>query len=194
MAGMRISTAAGTVAVLVVAGLALHFRGGLDTRAAPGSLEAFAAKAVRAWSVPGRYRELTNPVSCKDPAVLSEAKEHWADHCAGCHANNGNGGTMLGKTMYPRPPRMGEAETQQQSDGELYYVIKNGVRLTGMPAFGEPGDKDVSSWQLVCFIRHLPKMTQEEEIEMRKLNPKTPADLEEERQEAEFLNGTSVTK
>jgi mono/diheme cytochrome c family protein len=125
-------------------------------------------------------------------AVIEEARAHWADHCATCHANNGSGDTLLGRTMYPRPPDMRKAESQQQSDGELYYVIKNGVRLTGMPAFGEPGNNDHSSWHLVCFIRHLPKMTEEEELAMRALNPKTPQDLEEERQEREFLNGGPV--
>lgn len=44
-------------------------------------------------------------------------------------------------------------------DGELYYTIKNGVRLSGMPAFGEPGDDDLASWKLVAFIRHLPSLT-----------------------------------
>jgi hypothetical protein len=80
-------------------------------------------------------------------------------------------------------------ETQHQSDGELYYTIKSGVRLSGMPAFGEPGDDDADSWKLVCFIRRLPALTAQEERDMKKLNPKTPDDLEEERQEEQFLNG-----
>ncbi len=130
-------------------------------------------------------------MSCT-PAVIEEARLHWADHCATCHANNGDGDTLLGRTMYPRPPDMRGDATQRQPDGELYYVIKNGVRLTGMPAFGEPGNDDHSSWHLVCFIRHLPKLTPDEEIQMRGMNPKTPQDLEEERQEQEFLNGGSV--
>jgi len=96
---------------------------------------------------------------------------------------------MLGRKMYPRPPDMRLPETQQQPDGMLYYTIKNGVRLTGMPAFGEPGDGDLDSWKLVCFVRHLPQIDIEEEHQMRKLNPKSPADLEEERQEEEFLKG-----
>jgi len=91
--------------------------------------------------------------------------------------------------MYPRPPDMRQQATQAQSDGELYYTINNGVRLSGMPAFGPPGDKDTDSWKLVCFVRHLPQLTPAEVDEMKKLNPKTPADLEEERQEADFLNG-----
>ena len=77
--------------------------------------------------------------------------------------------------------------TQTQTDGEIYYTIKNGVRLTGMPAFGEPGDNDLDSWTLVCFVRHLPRLTSDEAAEMKKLNPKTPEELEEESQEADFL-------
>jgi hypothetical protein len=52
---------------------------------------------------------------------------------------------MYGKTMYPRPPDMRQKDTQEMSDGELYYTIKNGVRLSGMPALGDPGDDDVDS-------------------------------------------------
>ncbi len=84
---------------------------------------------------------------------------------------------------------MRQGATQRQSDSELYYTIKNGVRLSGMPAFGDPGDEDADSWKLVCFIRHLPQLSSEEEQQMKKLNPKTPEELEEEQQEEEFLNG-----
>ena len=76
--------------------------------------------------------------------------EHWADHCSPCHANNGSGDTMYGKTMYPRPPDMRRKETQEMSDGELYYTIQNGIMLSGMPAFGAPGDDDLDSWKLGC--------------------------------------------
>jgi hypothetical protein len=159
-----------------------------STRNPPGRMETFLAASLRSWSVPPASRKLANPVACSDASVL-EARAHWADHCATCHGNNGSGETMLGKTMYPRPPDMRLPETQGQSDGMLYYTIKNGVQFTGMPAFGEPGDADLASWKLVCFIRHLPQIGMEEEHQMRKLNPKSPDDLEEERQEEEFLNG-----
>jgi hypothetical protein len=96
---------------------------------------------------------------------------------------------MYGKTMYPRPPDMRLKDTQEMSDGELYYTIKNGVRLTGMPAFGDPGDDDVASWKLVVFIRHLPQLTFAEESEMQRLNPKSPEEIQEEKEEEEFLNG-----
>jgi hypothetical protein len=96
---------------------------------------------------------------------------------------------MYGKTMYPRPPDMRQKDTQELSDGELYYTIKNGVRLSGMPAFGDPGDDDVDSWKLVVFIRHLAQLTEAEETKMRHLNPKSPDEIQEEKEEEEFLKG-----
>ena len=96
---------------------------------------------------------------------------------------------MYGKTMYPRPPDMRRDRTQRLSDGELYYTIQNGIRLSGMPAFGDPGDTDVDSWKLVAFIRHLSKLSPEEETGMERLNPKSPDEVREEMAEEQFLNG-----
>jgi hypothetical protein len=61
--------------------------------------------------------------------------------------------------------------------------------LSGMPAFGEPGDNDLDSWKLVAFIRHLPSLTQSDLADMEEMNPKSPEELEEEQQEEEFLQG-----
>ena len=142
-------------------------------------------------AIPSRYKAMKNPVTAT-PGVFKKGMAHWADHCASCHANNGSGDTMYGKTMYPRPPDMGQKDTQQMSDGELYYTIKNGVWLSGMPAFGTPGDNDQDSWKLVAFIRHLPSLSQGESLEMEKLNPKSPQEIKEEQQEDNLLQGGSV--
>ena len=163
---------------------------GFSTRDKPTVIEASLATSMREMAIPSRYKVMKNPAAAT-PDVLHEAMAHWADHCATCHANNGSGDTMFGKTLYPRPPDMRQRNTQQMSDGELYYTIKNGVRLSGMPAFGEPGDDDLASWKLVDFIRHLPSLTQDEELEMEKLNPKTSEEIEEEHEEDNFLNGGS---
>ncbi len=96
---------------------------------------------------------------------------------------------MLGKGMYPRPPNLAGSETQSMSDGEIYYPIAYGIRLSGMPAFGEAIDTDMDSWKLVAFIRHLPKLTPEELKEMERLNPKGPEEYQEEKDEEQFLNG-----
>src|SRR5262249_52999969 len=115
---------------------------------------------------------------------------HFADHCATCHANDGSGDTEIGRSLYPRAPDMRLPATQDLTDGQLYSVIRNGVRLTGMPAWGNPALKqDDETWHLVVFIRHLPQTTPAEIDQMKALNPKTEADRAEEKQEQDFLNG-----
>ncbi len=161
---------------------------GFSTRVEPGAVESSLAMTMRDMAIPSRYKAMKNPVAVT-PEVIHDGMAHWTDHCATCHANNGSGDTMYGKTMYPRPPDMRQKDTQEMSDGELYYTIKNGVRLSGMPAFGDPGDDDVDSWKLVAFIRHLPQLIPAEETEMQSLNPKSPDEIQEEKEEEEFLKG-----
>jgi mono/diheme cytochrome c family protein len=116
---------------------------------------------------------------------MKDAREHFADHCALCHANDGSGNTEMGKNLYPRAPDMRLPATQNLSDGEIYYIIRNGVPLTGMPAWGEPHlDQDDESWQLVLFIRHLSHLTPEEVKDMESYNPIGKMENEEEPSEA----------
>jgi mono/diheme cytochrome c family protein len=161
---------------------------GFSTRVAPGAVESSLAMTMRDMAIPSRYNAMKNPVIVT-PEVIHEGMAHWADHCATCHANNGSGDTMYGRTMYPRPPDMRQKDTQEMSDGELYYTIKNGVRLSGMPAFGDPADDDLDSWKLVAFIRHLPSLSDQDEMEMERLNPKGPGEMQEQMEEEQFLNG-----
>jgi hypothetical protein len=92
--------------------------------------------------------------------------------------------------MYPPAPDMRAADTQNMTDGELFYIIQNGVRLTAMPAWGSGSEHDIQdSWKLVRLIRHLPKLSAAEEREMQQMNPKTPDELKEEQEERDFLNG-----
>lgn len=123
-------------------------------------------------------------------AIQHEAMAHYADHCAVCHANNGSGQSMFGKGMYPKAPDL-RGQTQTMSDGEIFYDIENGIRMSGMPAFGGDGTAD-ETWKLVSFVRHLPHLTPAEETEMEALAPKTPGEAAEEKQEDQFLNGDST--
>ena len=172
------------------AGLFIVTRIGFNSRAAPSPIEASLARELRLLSVPKDYKRMRNPVDCSD-AVLTEARAHWADHCATCHANNGSGDSTFGRTMYPRPPDLRQPATQTQSDGELYYTVNNGVRFTGMPAFSNHHSSPEDTWKLVEFIRHLPQLTAEERVEMEKYNPKGPDDRLEEQEENDFLNGAT---
>jgi mono/diheme cytochrome c family protein len=179
-------------AVIAVLIWARYFTGAFSVREQPSLLERWAANGARHLAMPSDAKKITNPVAYS-PEALEEARAHWADHCASCHANNGSGDTQMGRNLYPKAPDMRAAETQQLSDGELYYVIQNGLRLTGMPAWGSAGDGagNQDSWKLVLFIRHLPSMTEQEADQMQKLNPKTLQELEEEKAEQEFLNGST---
>ena len=183
----------GFVVVLVGTGgyTARMMLSGFSTRTPPGSVETAIAQGVRKIAIPARYKRMKNPM-IPDKDALREGMEHWADHCASCHANNGSGDTMYGKGLYPRPPDMRLEHTQEMSDGELYFTIENGIRLTGMPAFGTAGDNDIDTWKLVTFIRHLPSLSQSEEMEMKAINPKSPQELEEEQAEESFLHGGSA--
>ena len=168
---------------------------GLSTRTSPGPFERFASKQIRAWLVPATARKTTNPLPA-NAEILKEGSDHWADHCATCHANNGSGDTEMGRNFYPAAPDMRTAASQALSDGELYYIIRNGVPLTGMPAWGDPslGNSDSQTWALASFIRHLPTLRANEMAAMEKLNPRSAAEREEEQAEEDFLNGQSNTK
>jgi len=177
---------------LVVAGAASILHDGLSSRAKPTRMEIMIARNARHMAIPSNARLTQNPVltTAED---LRAARLHFADHCAICHGNDGSGETMIGSGLYPKPPDLRLQETQNLTDGELFWIIENGVRFTGMPAFsnsGEHGDTQ-DSWKLVHFIRHLPHLTATERIEMERYTPKGPDDREEEQQENEFLNGAT---
>ena len=161
---------------------------GFSTRAEPTMIERTIARVVRRAALPRGARDMRNPVAFS-PEVWDESRAHFADHCASCHANDGSGRTALGRNLYPRSPDMRLAETQRLSDGELYWVIENGVRLTGMPAWGDGTDHDLATWKLVHFIRRLPDLTAVELDEMQSMNLRTPAELQEEADDRDFLSG-----
>ncbi|MDE1161149.1 MAG: c-type cytochrome [Acidobacteriaceae bacterium] len=146
----------------VAAGLILWSKG-LGARPEPSALEANVS--MHAWesSIPTRYEEMKNPISAA-AFDLNESASHYAEHCAVCHGMNGKGETAFKGTMYPRPPDLTSTDTQEMSDGELYWTIKNGVRWSGMPAFGEPGENDQHAWKIVAFLRQLPKLSPEQII------------------------------
>ncbi len=177
--------------LLAVAAGALILRDarGFSASEPPGALERWIARRARSAALPSDARARPNPLQ-NSPEVLAEARAHWADHCATCHANDGSGDTLLGKRTSPPAPDMRLPATQKLTDGELFYVIQNGIRLTAMPAWGSASAHDEQdSWKLVHFIRHLPQLTLEEKQEMQKLNPKAPDDLKEEEEEKKFLEG-----
>lgn len=173
--------------IVAILGFSWLMSTGLSARDNPGAFETRLARTTHRLAIPGSVRKLSNPMQAS-PELLVEARRHFADHCASCHANDGSGKTEMGQKLNPRVPDMRAAETQNLSDGELYYIIENGVRFTGMPAWGMGGTNDHDTWHLVLFIRHLPNMTKEDMQDMQNSNPRSPAEMKEEELENEFLN------
>ncbi len=168
------------------------FSTGFSAKEEPGTLEILMARQVRHLAIPLSQRHATNPIPAS-PAILKEATQHFADHCATCHANDGSGNTPIGKNVYPKAPDLRLADTQSLSDGELFFVIHNGIRFTGMPAWGKgKPEEDQDSWKLVHFLRRLPTITAEELAEMKRYNPKTEREREEEAAFERFLGGEDV--
>lgn len=175
-----------------VAALVAFLERGVSARDEPTAVEVFVARRLRNLAVPRQHRDAANPVPLS-AEVLRDARVHFADHCASCHGNDGRGQTALGQNLYPKAPDMTLADTQDLPDGHLFAIIKNGVRLTGMAAWGQdtPED-DRTTWELVHFIRRLPKLTAEELAEMKAFNPRGRAEWEAEEAERRFLEGGDV--
>ena len=178
-------------AVLAILAAASLLHNGLSSRATPTSFEAMLARNARHMAIPAEGRKQQNPVAAS-PDNLRDARLHFADHCAICHGNDGTGDTLIGKGLYPKPPDLRATETQKLSDGEIFWIIENGVRFTGMPAFGGSHGSQEDSWKLARFIRHLPQLSNDERMEMEHNNPKGPEDRTEEKEEEDFLRGAPV--
>jgi mono/diheme cytochrome c family protein len=178
-----------TAALALGAGAVYVRSTGLTTRGVPGRVEMTMARTARRLAVPAAVRDRVNPVAPTDDA-LAEGMAHFADHCAVCHANNGSGDTEMGHGFYPPAPDMRLPATQELTDGELFYIIENGVRFTGMPGWGTgTAAGEESSWRLVQFLRHLPRLTGDEIERMESLNPRSAESVRQEIEEERFLRG-----
>ena len=162
----------GGVAVLAVLAGAVYAGffltgSGFSAKEDPSQLEELIARRARALATPAGTKEMRNPLSETEEA-LAAARAHWVDHCVTCHGLDGSGQTSIGRNLYPKAPDMRAAATQKLTDGELYSIIENGIRFTGMPAWGAQHSAE-DNWHLVMLIRRLPKLSSEELKEMEKL-------------------------
>ena len=156
----------GSLVLAAVGGVVYLRVYGLSARAKPTAVEEWVARRVRDLATPSSVRNAVNPVRPTE-LVLAEARDHFADHCATCHGNRGDGKTMIGEGMFPPPPDLRGAATQALTDGEIMNVIREGIRFTGMPGFG---GSDEDNWKLTHFIRHLPKLSENERDLMNEIN------------------------
>jgi predicted CXXCH cytochrome family protein len=144
-------------ALLLVGAVAgfLLIRHGFSAADEPSAPERVVAGFVRNASIPRSAANESNPLQ-PSPELLREARDIFLDRCSVCHSHDGSGQSQVGRNLYPKPPDLRAPRTQNLTDGQLHYIIANGVRLTGMPAWsGSHQQLGSDSWKLVLFIRDL---------------------------------------
>ncbi len=105
-----------------------------------------------------------------DPSMLADGAAHYVPMCSGCHLGPGSQDTEIRRGLYPQPPKLaqpaGHAGGHDHSDLQTaakrqFWIIKHGIKMTGMPAWGTTHD-DAAIWSLVAFLQKLPGMSAEE--------------------------------
>ena len=154
------------IAIVLVGdvGGVLLIRRGFRATATPPAWEGILAQTMRHLAVPGRERKEKNPFTATSDTLRQGRESFWIQ-CAGCHGIDGSGTTPMGLNLYPRVPDLRAAATQNLSDGEIHYIIENGVQLTGMPAWGNPRVESSEIWKLVLFVRSLRPLRREEQAQ-----------------------------
>ena len=148
------------VPILVLATGAINV--GADVK--PGLVERTLAPWARDRSIEERASQEKNPYA-GDPAAIAAGLDHYHVNCVMCHGAPGVEAYELSKGLNPPAPSLGKG-AKDMSDGELFWIIKHGVRMTPMPAFG-PTQTDEEIWKIVAFIRHLPNLTAQERDSLR---------------------------
>jgi mono/diheme cytochrome c family protein len=126
----------------------------------PGRLEERLATFALNRSIARHAPKLANPLA-KSPAAVAAGLALFRTHCVDCHGAPGVDPTEGGASLNPPAPGLTLERVQARSDGELKWIISNGVRMTGMPAFGASRSEE-EVWQLVAALRRLPWLSAEE--------------------------------
>lgn len=146
----------GLAVLIIVALIYGAMTASLSALPSPGRLETAWANRVKAWYIHRAAR--AQPPPPPPPFNPAAAAGLFSMACAVCHGHDGRHPANIGLAMYPRVLDLGSPEVQRFSDAQLYWIIHNGIRLSGMPGFGHIlAPQDV--WQLTLFLRHLPATT-----------------------------------
>jgi len=116
--------------------------------------ERAAAEVAKELAIPRDASSLQSPKSLTDRRTLNEGRQAYTGSCASCHGPAGDGKGLFGAALYPDATDLRGQDTQEKSDGQLFWIIKNGLSFGGMPAFGDLYPDD-TIWSMVGFIRAL---------------------------------------
>lgn len=144
-----------TLSLLVIGGVYEYIaHGGMAARQSPPAIEAYVAGKLVDWGIPAEAKWMKNPLD-GDPngADAAVGRELYQKHCEVCHGFDGSGKTASGGGLYPPPANLSGPVTKARTDGALFYLIRAGIRNTGMPGWQFT---DQQTWQLVVYVRNLP--------------------------------------
>ena len=128
--------------------------GGLIARRDAPAFETYIAGRLVSLSIPDSARSSKNPLDASAlDATLNSGRDLYQQYCQVCHGYDGNGATATGGGLYPRPPNLRAASIVLGTDGAIFYIVRNGIRNTGMPGFALT---DQQTWQIVTYVRNLP--------------------------------------
>ena len=167
-------------ALLVVAITALVFYAGVYNIAAdaPHSQPVYwVLKTARERSVAVRATDIVVPRDLDDPKRIAAGGGQYAEMCSGCHLAPGMKKTEMSRGLYPRAPEL--RRESPLTPGEQFWIVKHGVKMTGMPAWGVTHD-DQRIWDVVAFLRQLPELTADQYQTLVKSAPKTHDEMMQE--------------
>lgn len=145
---------ASVFAFLLLVGGAAAFQFNLSALPEPGRMETLLATKGKRLLIRIASRKEIPPPPTDIQTSLTEGDRLFGTDCSECHGYSGRKPTDAGRWMYPRAADLGSAGVQQYSDQELFWIVKNGIRLSGMPAFGRV-ESDEHLWDLVHYVRTL---------------------------------------
>ena len=162
-AGVRrvLGVALGLVLLALVCGAALVWSGVVSVAASDPHLPVtqWVMETARIRSIKMHAAGIVPPGNLDDPARVVGGTAHFAEHCAGCHAAPGVEADDMAEGMYPKPPALTEA-ARQWTPGELFWILRNGIKMSGMPSWADHGDEAL--WDLVAFLEKLPVMREQD--------------------------------
>jgi mono/diheme cytochrome c family protein len=158
---MRILAAIGALAIIVAVGAAAFFFGGFYSVAGTAedpAIVRWALVQVRTASIK-RHTQDQPPANFNDPAKIQAGARAFAEQgCANCHGAPGVNWAKYSEGLHPDPPDLKEV-VNDRTPAQLFWVIKHGINMTGMPSFGLIEVPDQEIWTIVAFVKKLPSVS-----------------------------------
>jgi mono/diheme cytochrome c family protein len=178
-----IITVVATIVVLIILGLATVLSGVTNVSAEnqDKGLVKWVLSTASDRSIERHAKGIEVPV-LGDSAQVAMGFEHYQEMCVTCHGAPGVDRSEIGEGLNPHAPNLSKSITDM-SDAELYWVLKNGIKMTGMPSFGKTHTEE-QLWAMVSFVKKLPGMTDEQYQAFKSANPENE-EMEMEMEEHE---------